>query len=422
MTPILRNLLPCLALLALTVGLSGCDRAQANAGGPVTEIQFWNGFSGPDGQVMEKLVREFNKQNPDVKVRMQIIPWATYYDKLTLGLAFDGAPEVFVLHAARIPEYASHGALYPMDSLVSTSGLTESDFVPKAWQAGIYEGKRYGFPLDCHPLGMYYNVKLFEEAGIKGPPTTMAEFVDAARKLTKDANGDGKPEQWGYAMTDIHLVGTTFLFQFGGGLLTPDLRRSALDTPESQAGVEALMSFADREKVSPPPAGNDGWMAFQEGRVGMVFQGIWMIDSLESQRKTKGLRYAAAPVPFFGPVKTVWAGSHSLCMPAKVNDTRKVAAWRFIKYLSDRNLEWAKGGQVPVRNDVLNSPEFQALPVQREFAKQLPYVTFEPPSVVVNQISAFADSAIDASLNHIEPAEKQLKTAARRVNNVLRRQ
>lgn len=408
-----------LALFALGsfVVNAGCGSAHAAEHTGSVEIQFWNGFSGPDGVTMEHIVEAFNKEHPEIHVKMQIIPWGTYYDKVTLGLAFGGAPDVFVLHASRLPEFASHGSLADLSHLGGQ--FDSSDFVTKAWNAATYRGTRYAIPLDCHPMGMYYNVDLFRKAGIEHPPTTGEEFIADAHKLTKDTNGDGKPDQWGFAMTDIHLVGSTFLYQFGGRLLNETATQSTLDSPENIAGVKKLMSLSDTEKVSPPPSGNDGWMNFQTGKVGMVFQGIWMIDSLDKQ---EGLHYAAAPVPFFGPVKTVWANSHCLTMPANQEASHRNAGETFIKYLSDHSILWAQGGQVPVRLSILHSAEFQNLRIQREFAKQLDYVQYEPLAEVINQTAPFADTAVDASLNHVDTPEAEFKDASRRVQNVLRRQ
>ncbi len=405
----------CLVVASL---LSACTPTP-EASGDITEISFWNGFSGPDGAAMEQIVRRFNKENPDIRVRMQIIPWSTYYDKLTLGLAFGDPPDVFVLHANRVPEYAEHGALTQLDSYVTSSGLSESDFVPKAWIAGLWDQKRYGLALDCHPLGMYYNLKLFEEAGIEKPPVTQEEFLVAAKKLTKDLDGDGQPDQWGFAITDTHLVGTSILYQFGGGLLTPDMKQSAMDSPETRAGVDYMLKLINDYKVCPPPGASDAWMGFQTGKIAMAPQGIWMIDSLEKQ---KDLRYAAAPFPLMGPKKAVWAGSHNLAIPAKISARRKDAAWKLIKFLSDNSLDWAKGGQVPVRTHVLESKEFQSLPVQSQFAKQLAYVQYEPFSLLINQMGTFGDAALEGALNGSEPPSEALAKAARRVNQVLARE
>jgi len=80
-------------------------------------LDFWNGFTGPDGKTMEKMVHRFEERNPQIDVQMQIIPWGTYYDKLTLSLAYGGAPDLFVVHAARLPEFASFGTLRPLGDL-----------------------------------------------------------------------------------------------------------------------------------------------------------------------------------------------------------------------------------------------------------------------------------------------------------------
>lgn len=407
MKPSLRPVLGLISLVLLTLIPQGC-RPPGSRHHPL-ELGFWNGFSGPDGKTMEGIVHRFNLEHPGIQVRMQIIPWGTYYDKLTLGLAYGGAPDVFILHESRVAEYASHDALAPMNDL---PGIDRKDFVEKAWQVGLWKGRRFGLPLDCHPLGMYYNTDLFERAGIARPPATLAEFIEDGKRLTHDG-------QWGFSMTDIHLVGSTFLYQFGANLLNPDFTRSALESPESNQAVETLLSFSDKEKISPPPQGNDAWMGFQMGRVGMVFQGTWMVESLDHQ---KDLRYAVAPVPSFGPIRAVWAGSHTLCMPATISPERRRAAITFIAYLSEHSLDWAKGGQVPVRLSILHSPDFAKLKIMRVFAEELPYIHYEPFAVTANQVAPFADSAIDAALNHVDAPAPLLRAAARRIDNVLRRQ
>lgn len=406
-----------LALLVPLLVLAGCRSSAPTTG--VVEIRFWNGFSGPDGKAMEQIVREFNASHSDVRVKMQIVPWVTYYDKVTLGLASRDAPDVFVLHAPRVPEYATHEALAPMDELLADSRMSEKDFVPLAWTAGQWKGKRYGLPLDCHPLGMYYNLDLFRKAGISKPPATKEEFLDAARRLTKDTNGDGKPDQWGFAFTDLHIIGSTLLFQNGASLLDPQGERAALDNDGGRKALEFIRSLITEEKVAPDTSNDDSWVAFQTGRVGMVFQGIWMLDGLQRQ---SNLEYGAAPVPILGPEKKVWAGSHMLSMPAYLDPQRRKAAWSFIKYLSDHSLTWAKGGQIPVRPTILNSKEFHALPVQSAFAKQLSYVQYEPFSPASNQITTYADIAVQAVTQGLAGPDEALKTASARVNRVMERQ
>lgn len=418
----------CIAILFLfaLAALCGCSgRSARTQATNVVTLEFWNGFSGPDGTTMERIVRRFNSEHPRIKVRMQIIPWGTYYDKVTLGLAYGGAPDVFVLHCDALPRYADARSLNCLDDLVAQGKLRESDFMPRPWRACRWKGRQYAVPLDCHPQGLYYNLDLFKKAGIVDangkakPPVTLDEFLADAKKLTQDTNGDGRPDQWGFVFTWLRTNYITFLSQRGANLLSPDCRRATLDTAEARAALSQMTDLVYKYEVAPNPEGQDAWIGFQTGKVAMALEGIYMLTSLEQQ---KGLNFAGAPCPVFGKQRGAWASSHLLVMPAKLNAEKRRAGWAFIKYLSDHSLEWAKGGQVPVRRSILESKAFRQLPVQYEFSKQLPYICYVPASVSINQVLPFSDAAIEAALCGIRPADEALAEADRRTSEVLARE
>ena len=421
-----RRILAFIGGLLLLLCLAGCRHGGEQATNGVTTIEFWNGFTGPDGKTMEKIVRRFNDSHKDpdgsgqaIQVRMQIIPWSTYYDKVTLSLAYGGAPDVFILHADRLPEYADVNAVKPVDDLLKTGGLDPNDFAPRAWKAAQWKGKQYAIPLDCHPQALYYNTDLFKKAGIAGPPTNLAEFIADAKKLTRDTDGDGKIDQWGFAFTWMRNNAHTFLSQFDTGWLTSDGKHSDLTSANAREAFQLMSDLIYKYKVCPAPEGEDAWIGFRTGKVAMAIEGIYMISSLEEQ---EGLKFAGAPCPVFGRHPGVWGNSHMMCVPKGISPEHRKAAWTFIKYLSDNSLEWAKGGQVPVRKSILATPEFRKLPVQYEFSKELPYVVYSPPSTMLNQIFPFCDAAVEATLNRIKPMDEALAEAARRTNTVLERQ
>ena len=374
---------------------------------------------------MEALVTRFQAENPDVRVRMQIIPWGTYYDKLTLSLAYGGAPDVFIVHAARLPEYASFGTLRPLDDFyaadAASAALTEANFAPAPWRASFYDAKHLALPLDVHPVGLYYNTRLFEQAGIVDengrakPPATWDEFLEAAKKLTRDTDNDGRPDEWGFVFTNQRTNWITFAAQHGGTILTPDFKKAAIDSPPCIAATRLMCDLIYKYKVAPKPEGVDAWLAFRQGKVGMALEGIYMLSSLEEQ---KGLAYAGAPVPQFGSRPATEAGSHLLCQPAAISPVQAKAAWRLMRFLSDNSLGWAKGGQVPARRDVVASTGFKDLSVQSAFARQLPVVEYEPFSPRMNALFPFVDPAIEAALLGLQTPEAAMKDAARRINPV----
>lgn len=406
---------------AALAGASGCRprTAEEVSTGGKTEIGFWNGFTGPDGKTMDALVRRFEHENPDVSVALQVIPWGTYYDKVTLSLAFGGAPDLFVIHAARISEFADFGVLRPVQDLVAgdKNPLQAADFADVPWNASFYKGAQYGLPLDVHPIGLYYNRDLFAQAGIQKPPTTWDEFLAAAKTTT---HGD----TWGFVYTNQRSNFVTFAAQFGGGVLTPDLQHSAMSEPATIEAAHQMRDLIYKHKVAPKPEGVDAWLAFRQGKAAMAMEGVYMKTSLEEQ---KGLNYAGAPVPLFGTKPAAWGGTHNLCLPndsdprQKRDPKRVQAAWRLARFLSDNSLAWAEGGQVPARKAVAASPEFAALPVQAQFAKQLPYVVYEPLTPRANALWPFADPAIEAVLIDLQTPEAAFTDATRRINQVLER-
>jgi len=92
-----------------------------------------------------------------------------------------------------------------------------------------------------------------------------------------------------------------------------------------------------------------------------------------------------------------------------------------MRFLSDNSLLWAKGGQIPARLAVLHSPEFAALPVQSQFARQLPFVQYEPLTPKDNALFPFVDPAVEAVLLDLQTPEQAMRDACRRVEQVLER-
>src|SRR5579883_148039 len=147
--------LPTLLLLLSLIFWTGCrpgGRAQIT-------IRFWNGFTGPDGRTMLRMVKRFNQENPDVHVLMQRMDWATYYNKLFVAGIGQRAPEVFVIHTNNILRFAQANFVRPIDDLAAQSQAEVADLDPNVWQGVDVGGKHYALPLDVHAMGMYYNRK-----------------------------------------------------------------------------------------------------------------------------------------------------------------------------------------------------------------------------------------------------------------------
>ncbi|HSV74868.1 MAG TPA: ABC transporter substrate-binding protein [Chthonomonadales bacterium] len=409
-----------MAVAVLAVFIVGCgDRRPA----PVT-IRFWNGFTGPDGRTMLRIVQRFNAQNPDVRVLMQRMDWSTYYNKLFVAGIGGRAPEVFVVHTRVMARFAEAGFARPVDDLLTGAyPLDATDIDANVWAAVAFGGKHYGLPLDVHPLGMYVNRRLLREAGVVNEhgeaalPTDAPSFLDAARRATIAA-APGQPARWGFVFANPMTNAYTLMRQFGGEFFTPDYARSTMDHPRNVEALRFLVDMVRRDRVAPSPEGFDAWIGFRQGRVAMAFEGIYMLADL---RRQADLDFVGAPVPQIGPHRAVWADSHNLCLREGMDERRLNAAWRFVRYLSDHSLDWAEGGQVPVRRSLRETDRFRSMPAQAAFARQIAYVRYLPSVPFIFEFETELAIAVDRALRGSRTPEEALRIATANVNRVIAR-
>jgi len=414
------GILSCGVVLVSAAVLASCGRDAGR-----TTIRYWNGFTGPDGRTMLRLVKRFNEENPDVRVLMQRMDWGVYYNKLFVAGLGRRAPEVCVIHTDVLERFIRAGFVQPVDEFLDGAyGIDAGDLDANVWEAVERQGKHYALPLDVHPLGLYYNQRLFRDAGIVDAegnpkvPTTRREFLEACRKLTRDLDGDGTIDQWGFVYTWFRTNVYALMAQWGGASFSDDQASCLLNSP---ANVEALQFCADlvrKHRVAPPPENFDAWIGFRQGKVGMAFEGIYMLADLEKQTD---LEYGGAPIPIIGTNPATWAGSHNLCLRSELDRKRLLASWRFLKYLSDHSVDWAAGGQVPVRKSLRESEAFRELAVQREFARQIAYVRYMPRVPFIFEFNTEFDVAVEKALRGSASAKQALDVATENVNRVIER-
>ena len=403
---------------ALTAGCGPADRRK-------TIVRYWNGFTGPDGRTMLHMVQRFNAAHPDVQVVMQRMDWATYYNKLFVAGMGGRAPEVFVLQTHSIPRFAQASFVRPVDDLATNArDLDISDLDANVWQGVSVDGKHYGVPLDVWPMGMYYNRRLFRDAGVvdsRGepkPPTDRAELMDALRRLTRPAAG-GQPAQWGFVFTNFESNVYTLMRQFGGQFFTPDNEQCILNSPHNVEALQFCVDIIRRDHFAPPPENFDAWIGFRQGKAAIAFEGIYMLADLEKQ---KDLDFSGAPIPLIGGTRAVWAGSHNVCMRADLQGRELEAAWRFTTFLSNNSLDWAAGGQVPVRKSLRATARFAAMKVQSQFAKEIPYSVYLPRLPYIFEFQTEFNNAIEKALRASATPREALDKAAENINVIIRRQ
>lgn len=350
-----------LSLLVSAVGLAA----------PI-EVSFWTLFTGGDGQMMDRLVAQFNEEHPDITVTHTILDWGDpYYSKLITSTVGGAPPAVGVMHASRIKSFIQNGLLTPLTAVdLEHLGVDASDFMPNIWEWSVEGGFVYAIPLDVHPYALYMNVPMFEQAGLPvRAPESGDEFIQFARRLTQDRTGDGIADIAGYSgYGSREWLG--FLYQFGGRIVD-EAGRPAFN---SAAGVRA-MEF-QRELIGATEDRIFGWIG--DRTAAMQLTGPWSIGAFTEI----GLEFATAPTPQVGDEPGTWADSHLLIIPSGVRELSPEvfeAALTFIRWLTENSIQWsATAGHVPARIDRLTVEAFLELEHQLAFAESLPFSYFWP--------------------------------------------
>ena len=430
--PLALRLAACFLALSVVAFAQDEEVTTEELGSGEIEIDYWNGFVGSDGPVMVEMVRAFVEENPDVKVNMQMMDWNVYFDKLAAALvAGTGGPELIVLWHSVVPQYVLPGLLTPVAQDMFEQGLLDAnDFAPQALDAVTFEGEAYAVPLDSYGMGVYVNVDLLERAGIDpaSPPTSQEEFLDYARRLTFDANGNNPGDEgfnpngvetWGFAIGTPRYVIQPALYQWGTDIVSRDENEVLINSEEAVAATQFFVDLVYEHNVAAPPEGFDPQTAFVNDQLAMMPDGSWMYNFFEQQ----DVNVTLWPFPQLGPdggATIMW--SHTLAVPNSVEGPELEATERLIAYLSDHSDQWTAEAGMPsarmsLRDESLKEQVWTLATFDEQFtAEGVTEFSSDRFSEIMDAVEAAWSSAL---ANQMSPQEA-LDSAASRIERVLR--
>jgi len=328
----------------------------------------------------DKWCQEYTKAHPDVKIEIE---WVTtgYGEKLTTSFAGGQAPDFFFVHTPNLPAYVEQGLCAPLDKYIDgPNGINTKDIFPAIWKVTTYKSKRYGYSAINGCQTLYYNKKMFREAGLKFPDKswTWADLPEVARKLTKKDAG-GKVIQYGFQCDEYNRVWISYLWSMKGKTFDNE-ENPKKPLFNNEIGVEAAKYLADLVMVYgvAPTPGVPGALGYREAfssqKVAMILDGSWMVNSFSRQ---KDLEYGTTLVPK-GKVRAGW---YDVCMWAMSTQTKHPdIVWDIIKFLSgpDKALACADYGGVllmgmPSWQSAYKDPRWKPCDLVSPIAEQMKY-------------------------------------------------
>ncbi len=398
-------------LMILTLaGTAGCGRH--NEG--VSELDFW--VMGREGEMVQGLVQDFEAQNPDVRVRIQQIPWSAAHEKLLTAHVGKATPDLAQLGNTWVPEFQALGALTNLDGLIALSEeVHPTDHFTGIWDTNVIDGNSYGVPWYVDTRLLFYRTDLLAEAGFPDPPRTWQQWRRALEALS--ARG---PEKYGILLPiNEWTQPVIFGLQAGSPLLLDRDTRGDFSSPAFGRALDFYLGlFADG--LAPPVNNNQVANLYQEfarGTFAMFVTGPWNIGECR-HRLPEDLQdhWATAPLP--GPEAGTpglsLAGGSSLVLFQ--SSKHKEAAWRLIEFLSRPEQQvrfFNLTGDLPAHKKAWSDPGLNADPMIQAFWDQLQHVVPTPKIPEWEQIATRIWERTEAAIRGAEtPADAMAKLDA----------
>ncbi len=313
-------------------------------------VKFWYHFDNPEAS-LNPLIKKFEAENPGIRIEAERVAWDVYNQKLLTAVAGGFPPDVAQAKLWWQPQLVSMKALLPLDDYIA-GWAGKDDIFDGVWKLTKFsDGHQYYMPLQMVILYLYYRTDMFEELGLD-MPTTREEFLDVAKKLTRDTDGDGEIDVYGFGIRGArggHDWWGTFVLSSGAQFFDEN-GESGLTTPEAIAANQWFIDLYREHKVSPPTTPSDGFKEIianmKSGRTAMT---IHHLGSSAQMEEALGDKISAAPVPRGS--KGAWTSfgdeQNAVFAATKVPD----AAFKWASFLAEaeNNALWQKSsGQASI--------------------------------------------------------------------------
>ncbi|CAD5253046.1 ABC transporter substrate-binding protein [Bosea sp. 62] len=358
--------------IAMSIGTIAGARAQA------VEIEYWQYVFDARIKAMNELIKRFEVANPGIKVKHTTFPYADYQTKIAAAVPAGQGPDVVQLYYGWLDNFVGAKFIQPLPRDAFPHDVIEKEFYPIV-QTMKRDGEYYGLPTAVRTLALFYNKKLFQEAGLdpNKPPQTLDDYLEAAKKTVKrDAAGNmlsagaviDMPGQ------DLHWWREVLLRQMGGKPYSDDNKTVAYD---SEAGAKALNWYADLQRVHKVgQAGfmDEGQAAFRAGRAAMTVDGSFRLGAFGG---IKNFEWGVAELPASADGKRSNFASYWVnAITAKPTGAKLEAAKKFMAFTTSPEAMqvWLDMvGELPARKAAAETEKNLAHPIYGPFLKALNY-------------------------------------------------
>ena len=418
-------------IIFATLLLVGCGSSDSDG-----ELLFWSSNNAQEIAFTRQLVDQWNTDNPGRPIRHQPIPEGQSSEEIILAAVVGKTtPDIYANMMQGTAEmYADAGVLVPLDTI---EGFV--DFIRERCSDEVIEeitsadGHIYQVPWKVNPIITLYNVDVIEGLDLDSLPVTYSSYLEAARQIQKDMDGDGYIDQW-IGNTSVLPIWYQRLFNFyplylaasSGGKLVEN-NRAAFNNEHSIGVFRFLQELYDkgyfiRQRMSGVQD------PFMLKMIYTQFTGPWQIRYLD-KFKPDDLNYGFFQIPVpddhLGPVYT-YGDPKNLVLFNTCKDPQ--TAWEFIKTMISRagDHELIRvTGQFPRRSNISEDEYFNDILNQnihyRVFAKQVNHIKgLDNHELIVEVLDIISQEYEACVIYSRKSPEEAIAAAEKAVNNLLR--
>lgn len=341
--------------LALTL-LSGCASGDS-AGGSSRTVTYWL-WDANQLPAYEACARDFEKENPELDVRLTQMGWDDYWTKLTASFIAGTQPDVFTDHVQKFGQFTDLDVLAPLDESPVTGGIKNSDYQPGLGASWIgQDGHRYGAPKDWDTVALFYNKGMAQKAGLSAGeldrlawnPKDGGSFERAIAHLTIDRNGV-RGDEPGFDKNNVKVYGlatndggdgdgqtqwSTFAASAGWNYTDKPVwgTRYNYDQETFQTAISWYFGLAEKGYLAPFrefSQTNGPETQVGAGTAAIALQGSWMIKTFHGM---KGIDIGTARTPI-GPTGERATMMNGLADSITKDAKNKKGAEKWVAYLA----------------------------------------------------------------------------------------
>ena len=283
------------AALAATaaLALAACSSGSSGGGSGATTLKlvvadYGTGPSNASAKYWDGIVTAFEKAHSDIKVNVTSIPWTNFDQQVQTMIQNKQYPDI--TEGDYFSNYAKDGLLYSASDVLSAPG----NLLPAFKEQGTYNGTQYGMPFTTSSRTLFYNKKMFTQAGISSAPQTWADVQADAAKITKGGNiGFGLP----LGAEEAQAESLLWMLGDGGGYQT-DGKYTINSAPNVAAFtfLKGLVAAGDTEPNPGTVNRTDLWKEFAQGKVGMINGSPALIPIITSAGVLQASDWTSVPI------------------------------------------------------------------------------------------------------------------------------